>query len=118
MKKILIPFLALFMLLFSIEEVLAQRRKKTTEETSDKVSLDAFKFRNIGPAFLSGRISDIAMHPENNSLWYVAVASGGVWKTENAGTTWQSIFEGQGTFAAGCVTIDPNNPSTVWVGTG
>ena len=118
MKKILIPFLALFMLLFSIEEVLAQRRKKTTEETSDKVSLDAFKFRNIGPAFLSGRISDIAIHPENNSLWYVAVASGGVWKTENAGTTWQSIFEGQGTFAAGCVTIDPNNPSTVWVGTG
>ena len=71
MKKILIPFLALFMLLFSIEEVLAQRRKKTTEETSDKVSLDAFKFRNIGPAFLSGRISDIAMHPETiaSGMW-------------------------------------------------
>ncbi len=95
-----------------------RRKKKTTETSSEKVSLDAFKFRNVGPAFLSGRISDIAMHPENDNLWYVATASSGVWKTENAGTTWQSIFEGQGTFATGCVTIDPNNPSTVWVGSG
>jgi photosystem II stability/assembly factor-like uncharacterized protein len=119
MKKILIPFLAFFMLFISVEDAQAQRRKKkTTETSSEKVSLDAFKFRNVGPAFLSGRISDIAMHPENDNLWYVATASSGVWKTENAGTTWQSIFEGQGTFATGCVTIDPNNPSTVWVGSG
>ncbi len=74
--------------------------------------------RNIGPAFASGRISDIAVHPDNDNVWYVAVSSGGVWKTVNGGTTWNSIFDGQGSFATGCVTIDPNNPSTIWVGTG
>ena len=74
--------------------------------------------RNIGPAFMSGRIADIAIHPENPNIWYIAVGSGGVWKTENAGTTWQPVFDGQKSFSIGCVTIDPNNPHTIWVGTG
>ncbi|CAI8230392.1 MAG: Dispase autolysis-inducing protein [SAR116 cluster bacterium] len=117
MKKFLVSFLACSML-FSVADLWGQRRKKASAGTAKEVSLDAFEFRNIGPAFLSGRISDIAVHPENDNVWYVAVASGGVWKTENAGTTWQSIFDGQSTFAAGSVTIDPSNPSTVWVGTG
>lgn len=76
------------------------------------------EFRSIGPALMSGRIADIAIHPEDASTWYLGVASGGVWKTVNAGVTWDSIFEGQGSFAIGCVTIDPSNPSTIWVGTG
>lgn len=117
MKKLLIALIAL-MTLFGSEDAFAQKKKKSTTITESKVSLDAFQFRNIGPAFLSGRIADIAMHPDNESIWYVATASSGVWKTENAGTTWQSIFEGQGSFATGAVTIDPSNPSTVWVGTG
>ncbi|MDB2696000.1 glycosyl hydrolase, partial [Flavobacteriaceae bacterium] len=83
-----------------------------------KVSLDAFKFRNVGPAFLSGRIADIVTHPENSNVWYVAVGSGGVWKTENAGTTWSPIFDDQSTYSTGCITLDPSNPSTVWVGSG
>src|SRR6056300_2005154 len=118
MKKILIPFLAFFMLLISVEDAWAQRRKKTTETSSEKVSLDAFKFRNVGPAFLSGRIADIVTHPENSNVWYVAVGSGGVWKTENAGTTWSPIFDDQSTYSTGCITLDPSNPSTVWVGSG
>jgi photosystem II stability/assembly factor-like uncharacterized protein len=76
------------------------------------------KFRSIGPAFLSGRIADIALHPHNNSVWYVAVGSGGVWKTENAGTTWTPIFDHEGSYSIGCVTLDPQNPEVVWVGTG
>ncbi len=76
------------------------------------------KFRNIGPAMTSGRIADIAIHPENENIWYVAVGSGGVWKTENSGTTWTPIFEKQTAYSIGCVTIDPNNPHTIWVGTG
>jgi len=76
------------------------------------------KFRNIGPAFMSGRIADIAIHPEDNSLWYVAVGSGGVWKTVNAGTTWQPVFDNQSSYSIGCVTIDPKDPHIVWVGTG
>lgn len=76
------------------------------------------RFRNIGPANTSGRIADIAVDPTRPSRWYVAVASGGVWKTENAGTSWTPLFDGQGSFSIGCVTLDPQNPHTLWVGTG
>jgi photosystem II stability/assembly factor-like uncharacterized protein len=79
---------------------------------------NALAFRNIGPAINGGRIADIAIHPDNGSVWYVAVGSGGVWKTENAGTTWQPIFDEQPSYSIGSVTLDPNNPATVWVGTG
>ena len=79
---------------------------------------NGLKFRNIGPAMTSGRIADIAIHPENENIWYVAVGSGGVWKTENSGTTWDPIFDNQKVYSIGCVTIDPNNPHTIWVGTG
>jgi len=76
------------------------------------------EFRNIGPAMTSGRIADIAIHPENENIWYVAVGSGGVWKTMNSGTTWTPIFDKEKVYSIGCVTIDPNNPHTIWVGTG
>ena len=76
------------------------------------------EFRNIGPAMTSGRIADIAIHPENENIWYVAVGSGGMWKTMNSGTTWKPIFEKQDVYSMGCVTIDPSNPHTIWVGTG
>jgi len=76
------------------------------------------KLRSIGPAFMSGRIADIAIHPEDPNLWYVAVGSGGVWKTKNAGTTWLPIFDKQVSYSIGCVIIDPNNPHVIWVGTG
>lgn len=81
-------------------------------------SFEGLKFRGIGPAFMSGRIADIAIHPEHDNTWYIGVGSGGVWKTVNAGVTWDSIFEGQGSFSIGCVSIDPNHPDTIWVGTG
>ena len=76
------------------------------------------KFRNLGPALTSGRIADIAIHPENENIWYIAVGSGGLWKTINAGTTFEPIFDKEKSYSIGCVTIDPNNPATVWVGTG
>ena len=81
-------------------------------------ALSGFQFRSIGPAFMSGRISDIAIDPNNENVWYVAVASGGAWKTENAGTTWQPLTDSQPFFATGCVTIDPNNSASIWLGTG
>ena len=78
----------------------------------------ALAFRNIGPAINGGRIADIDIHPHNRSVWYVAVGSGGVWKTVNAGTTWEPIFDDQPSYSIGSVAIDPSNPATVWVGTG
>ena len=80
--------------------------------------LAGLEFRNIGPGLMSGRISDIAIHPRNRRTWYVAAGSGGVWKTENAGLSWKPIFDAQSSYSIGCVTLDPGNPETVWVGTG
>ncbi len=76
------------------------------------------KLRGIGPAVMGGRIADIAVHPGKRTTWYVAVGSGGLWKTTNAGITWQSIFDEQPSYSIGAVTLDPNNPDVVWVGTG
>ena len=78
----------------------------------------ALPFRGIGPSLMSGRIADIAVHPTAPGIWYVAAASGGVWKTTNAGTTWTPIFEDQPSYSIGEITLDPTNPDVVWVGTG
>ena len=88
------------------------------QSSDDQLPLGAFSFRNVGPSFLSGRIADIAVHPQDENLWYVAVGSGGVWKTTNSGNTYQPIFDGQGSYSIGCVTIDPSNEHIIWVGTG
>ena len=74
--------------------------------------------RGIGPALMGGRIADIAVHPHDPSTWYVAVGSGGVWKTTNAGTTWTPVFDDQPSYSIGDVAIDPSDPDVVWVGTG
>jgi photosystem II stability/assembly factor-like uncharacterized protein len=74
--------------------------------------------RGIGPAITSGRIIDLAIHPDHPETWYVATAGGGVWKTTNAGVTFDPVFDGQSSYSIGCVVIDPNNPLVVWVGSG
>lgn len=83
-----------------------------------QIDISALQLRNVGPAFLSGRISDVAFHPHQPNTWYVAVGSGGVWKTINAGTTWTPIFDQEASYSIGCITIDDSNPSIIWVGTG
>ena len=93
------------------------------KEEEDKGPMSAatfkgLKLRGIGPALMSGRIADIAVHPTKRGTWYVAVGSGNLWKTTNAGTTWKTVFDDQGSYSIGCVTLDPNNPEVVWVGTG
>jgi photosystem II stability/assembly factor-like uncharacterized protein len=94
----------------------AAQPEKTGAPASD--ALAGLAFRNIGPALTSGRLSDIAIHPRNRRVWYVAAASGGVWKTENAGLTWKPVFDDQGSYSIGCLTLTPGNPEIVWVGTG
>lgn len=81
-------------------------------------TLSGLKLRSIGPALTSGRIADIAVNPEKTQEFYLGVASGGVWKTTNAGTTFQPIFDDQASFSIGCVSLAPSNPHTVWVGSG
>jgi len=99
----------------------AQKNPKKEESKKDPLTSSTFnglRFRNIGPAFTSGRIADIAVNPENPSEYLVGVASGGVWKTENNGTTWNSVFDNYGAYSIASVVIDPLNTSIVWVGTG
>jgi photosystem II stability/assembly factor-like uncharacterized protein len=95
------------------------KEKAKGPETRFKAeTFTGLELRSIGPAVTSGRIVDIAVHPTERATWYVAVASGGVFKTVNAGTTWSPVFDGQGSSSVGCVTLDPRNPLVVWVGSG
>src|SRR5713226_1660878 len=81
-------------------------------------TFNGLRLRSIGPAFTSGRISGIAVDPNNASRYFVSAASGGVWKTVNAGITWTPVFDREGSYSIGCVVLDPKNPLTGWVGTG
>ncbi|QOL26795.1 glycosyl hydrolase [Thalassotalea sp. LPB0316] len=103
-------------LLLSSADVLALKADDDSLFTSK--TFNAMKLRNIGPAYMSGRIADIAVDQNNPSTWYTAVGSGGVWKTVNAGTTWTPIFDKQAVYSIGDVTIDPSNSDIIWVGTG
>jgi len=97
----------------------APAKGKAEPATRMKAStFEGLAWRNLGPAVTSGRIGDLAVDPEHPDTWYVAVASGGVWKTVNGGTTWKPIFDGESAYSIGCVTLDPKRPLTVWVGTG
>jgi photosystem II stability/assembly factor-like uncharacterized protein len=115
---------------------MAQGSKKTTEKTASKTAFNAasydsamlseFAWRPIGPAVTSGRVVDLAVAdgPEARAtgqlgkLLYAAAASGGVWKSINAGTTWEPVFDKQTTASIGDIALAPSNQEIVWVGTG
>lgn len=87
----------------------------------DRMTADSFKdfaFRSIGPGLTSGRISEVAVDPKNPSVWYVASAVGGVWKTDNRGNTFNPVFDTYGSYSLGTVTVDPRDSNIVWLGTG
>jgi len=80
--------------------------------------LAALEWREIGSAAPSGRITRFAVHPDDTRIIYTASASGGLWKTENGGTTWTSIFDEQPVISMGDVALAPTDPDIVWLGTG
>ncbi len=95
--------------------------KAAEPEKKGGLTADTFsglQFRLIGPAVASGRVIAFAVNPKNPAEYYVGVASGGVWKTTNDGTTWTPVFDGEGSYSIGWVVLDPYDPSVVWVGTG
>jgi len=97
-----------------------QKKKKNEPQpiNIDTEVVQDLTLRSIGPALTSGRISDIAVDPKDENTWFITIASGGVWKTINSGTTWSPIFDKEGSYSIGCVTIDPGNRNIIWVGTG
>ncbi|WP_136481049.1 VPS10 domain-containing protein [Cognatitamlana onchidii] len=112
------PSKLLITLLLFVISIQTQNAQHLETNKNSETKYSRLKLRGIGPAFMSGRIADIAINPNNESMWYVAVGSGGVWKTINSGTTWSPIFDEQSSYSIGCVAIDPNNTNTIWVGTG
>ncbi|MCO4806636.1 MAG: glycosyl hydrolase [Flavobacteriales bacterium] len=94
------------------------QKKSDNKDEKKQATLSGMSFRAIGPALVSGRVIDMAVNPNNSDEFYIAAASGGVWKTSNHGNTFSPIFDSYGSYSIGCVTIDPNNEHTVWVGTG
>ncbi|MBK5260066.1 MAG: glycosyl hydrolase [Thermoanaerobaculia bacterium] len=95
----------------------ADAKPEDTSKYGEK-TFAGLQLRGIGPALTSGRIIDIAVDPRDHNTWFIAVASGGVWKTTNAGTTFTPVFDGEKSYSIGCVTIDPRDSLTIWVGSG
>jgi len=112
-KKLIVVFI----LTLSLTIIPKGKISKKSEDPFVSV-ISGLKFRSIGPAFASGRISDIAVNPNDHSEYYVAVASGNIWKTTNNGITFKPIFEKYGAYSIGCLAINPNNPKEIWAGTG
>ncbi len=140
MRRLRISLVLVCLSLFAVTNSFAQRDSKAETLPSPTISptpsptpattptpkpepmssgtFSGLKFRSIGPAVTSGRVNGFAVDPNDRAKYYVAVASGGVWKTVNAGTTWTPVFDTQGSYSIGAIALDPNNSATVWVGTG
>jgi len=114
-KRILIILAALSLLLAA--PVMADDDKADESKWSSG-TFSGLSWRALGPAMTSGRIGDVVVDPRNKAHWYVAVSSGHVWETHNAGITFEPIFDDEGSYSIGCLAIDPSNPNTVWVGSG
>ncbi len=118
-RPLLVPSRSLLCaLLFLAPIVVAQEEAEDEESGLTSGTVSALGWRSIGPAFMSGRITEIAVDPTDKHTWYISVASGGVWKTTNAGVQWEPIFDSYGSYSVGTVVIDPDDPLTVWVGSG
>ena len=116
------PFALSISVLFFAAATIAQQtggeQRKAVINASGNPLLESFSFRSIGPASMGGRIDDIAVSESDPSIIYVGYAVGGVFKSENNGTTWQPVFETYGTASIGDIAIHPTDPSIVYVGTG
>ena len=90
---------------------------QTISETAAEAA-SALEFREIGPAVMGGRVSDIAVVESDPRIFYVGLGAGGVWKTMNDGMTWDPVFDDQVAPSIGALAVAPSNPNTVWAGTG
>ncbi|HLQ49892.1 MAG TPA: hypothetical protein VK129_00260, partial [Terriglobales bacterium] len=99
----------------------SEQEKENKEAPPNPMSAGTFeglKLRLIGPAMISGRVLDFAVDPKNHARYFIAAASGGVWKTENDGISWAPVFDGEGSYSIATVVLDPKDSNVVWVGSG
>src|SRR5688572_7876456 len=84
----------------------------------DSPTVAGFRWRNIGPANMQGRVSDVAGIPSPSKTLFVAAAAGGIWKSTNNGVTWRPVFDNQRVVSMGSLAIAPSDTMQVWAGTG
>ena len=104
-----------------VESSTTDQREQTVEQYQQMRQNSIFKeypVRNVGPVVMSGRVTDIAVHEQRPSHFYVAYASGGVFETTNSGNTMSPIFDNQGSLTIGDIAISAANDDILWVGTG
>src|SRR6202163_4749841 len=118
MKILVLALCFAFCTLAQDEDAPPAGRGPGSDDPMNAATFSGLRFRAIGPAFTSGRVVGFAVDPGNAQRYFVAAASGGVWRTTNDGTSWTPVFDTQGSYSIGTVVIDPKNPSVVWVGTG
>jgi len=118
MRRLAIFVMMIFLLASFLAVADENSDEKEEKELLSSKTFSGLKFRGIGPAWASGRISDFAVNPNNKKEYFVGVAAGGVWKTTNAGITFSPVFDKEGSYSIASVVIDPNNTNVVWVGTG
>src|SRR5262245_53661612 len=102
-------YAAIFLILISTFVFSAEKDKPEEKTLWKGDTLKGSELRSIGPSITSGRSVDIAIDTKNPGVYYVAAAAGGVWKTINNGTTWNSIFDDAGSYSIGCIAVDPND---------
>ena len=98
-----------------------RRSTRQTPSGADRLTAEVFEgfaLRSIGPSLVTGRVADFDVDPKNSSVYCVATAAGGLWKSENRGETFTPVFDRGGSFNLCCVKVDPKNSNIVWLGTG
>ena len=92
-----------------------------TPSAADRLTaevFEGFELRSIGPSVVTGRVADFDVDPKNPSVYWVATAAGGLWKSVNRGVTFTPVFDRGGSFNLCCVKVDPKNSNVIWLGTG
>jgi photosystem II stability/assembly factor-like uncharacterized protein len=120
MKKLFIMAIMTIVIVLTLAAAETPKAKDAAKKP-ETIGADTFaglSWRSIGPALTSGRIADFAVNPRNPKQLFVGVASGHIWKTDNAGITWRPVFDNYGAYAIGCLALDPTNTNVVWAGTG
>ncbi len=104
--------------LLAVLALTAAPRPALAQDADLQAAVQALEWREIGPTIMGGRVADLAVDEADPSTFYVGVATGGVWKTINGGSTFESMFDDQTMLSVGDITLAPSNPNVVWVGSG
>src|SRR6266853_3313775 len=118
MKRIWSGWSAVTLAAIFLGALTAKMNARPADQPNPADKFKALEFREIGPAVMGGRIDDFAVVESNPNIVFAGVASGGVWKTTNNGTTWQPVFDKEAVSTIGDIAVAPADPSVVWVGTG